>query len=43
MFERIVEVIDADRIELVTIPEVSKSGKTYVTRLMWQQIGGTKV
>jgi len=43
VFERIVEVIDADRIELVTIPEVSKSGKTYVTRLMWQQIGGTKV
>ena len=37
-FERQVNVLGPDRIELVTIPEVSKSGRTYITRLVWQRI-----
>ncbi|WP_085808924.1 lipocalin-like domain-containing protein [Sphingomonas sp. TZW2008] len=36
-FTRIVKVIDADRIVLETEPEVSKSGRTYVTVLAWQR------
>lgn len=37
-FERQVNVLGPDRIELVTIPEVSKSGRTYITRLVWQRV-----
>jgi hypothetical protein len=37
-FTRIVNVIDRDRIELETIPEVSRSGRTYVTVLTWQRV-----
>ena len=38
-FERQIEVIDDDTIRLVTIPEVSKSGRTYVTKLTWRRTG----
>ena len=37
-FERVVRVIDHDTIVLETVPEVSKSGKTYVTRLTWKRV-----
>lgn len=37
-FVRLVEPVDADTIELVTEPEVSRSGQTYVTRLMWRRV-----
>ncbi len=37
-FERKVRVIDADTIVLETIPEVSKSGKTYITCLTWRRV-----
>lgn len=37
-FERVVRVIDHDTIVLETAPEVSKSGKTYVTRLTWKRV-----
>ena len=31
-------MIDHDTIVLETVPEVSKSGKTYVTRLTWKRV-----
>lgn len=37
-FERRIEVIDDDTIVLHTIPEVSKSGRTYVTKLTWRRV-----
>ncbi len=37
-FVRRIVPVDADTIELVTEPEVSRSGKTYVTRLLWQRV-----
>ncbi|OWK30517.1 lipocalin-like domain-containing protein [Sphingomonas mucosissima] len=37
-FVRQIVPVDADTIELVTEPEVSKSGKTYVTRLRWRRV-----
>ena len=37
-FERRVRVIGPDTIVLETIPEVSKSGKTYITCLTWQRV-----
>ena len=36
-FVRHVRVVDADTIELETAPEVSKSGVTYLTRLVWRR------
>lgn len=36
-FVRTVKVVDDDTIELLTVPEVSKSGRTYVTRLLWKR------
>jgi hypothetical protein len=39
-FERIVRELGPDRIQLETIPEVSKSGKTYVSRLEWVRCPG---
>jgi|UPI00069681B4 hypothetical protein len=38
-FVRLIVPLGEDRIELVTEPEVSKSGQTYVTRLTWQRVG----
>lgn len=29
---------DADTVELVTEPETSRSGRTYVTRLLWKRV-----
>ena len=37
-FTRRIVTIDEDAIELVTEPEVSKSGATYVTRLLWKRV-----
>lgn len=37
-FVRQIVPVDDDTIELVTAPEVSKSGKTYITRLRWQRV-----
>lgn len=37
-FERKVEVIDDDTIVLLTIPETSKSGNTYITKLTWRRV-----
>lgn len=37
-FERRIRVIDQDTIVLETIPEVSKSGKTYITCLTWKRV-----
>lgn len=37
-FVRRIVVVDDDTIELVTEPEVSKSGQTYVTRLLWKRV-----
>ena len=37
-FTRRIVVVDDDTIELVTEPEVSKSGRTYVTRLLWKRV-----
>lgn len=37
-FVRLIVPVDADTIELVTEPEVSKSGQTYVTRLTWRRV-----
>ncbi len=39
-FVRLIHAIDEDHMELVTKPEVSKSGKTYVTRLAWERVKG---
>lgn len=36
-FVRRVRMVDAETIELETAPEVSKSGATYITRLVWQR------
>ncbi len=36
-FVRRIVPVDADTIELVTEAEVSKSGQTYVTRLLWKR------
>ncbi len=36
-FVRTVTVINADTIELTTAPETSKSGATYVTKLVWRR------
>ena len=36
-FVRTVSVIDESTIELTTAPEVSKSGVTYITRLVWRK------
>ncbi len=36
-FVRTVSVIDENTIELTTAPEVSKSGVTYITRLIWRK------
>jgi hypothetical protein len=36
-FVRQIVPVDDDTIELVTQPEVSKSGRTYVTRLVWKR------
>lgn len=38
-FERRIEVLDDDTIVLHTIPEVSKTGHTYVTKLTWHRVG----
>lgn len=37
-FVRRIVPIDADTIELVTEPEVSKSGRSYVTKLVWKRV-----
>ena len=37
-FVRTVNVISDTRIELVTAPETSKSGRVYVTRLIWDRV-----
>lgn len=37
-FVRRIVPVDADTIELVTEPEVSRSGRTYVTRLLWRRV-----
>jgi hypothetical protein len=37
-FVRRIVPLDDDTIELVTEPEVSKSGRTYVTRLRWKRV-----
>ncbi len=37
-FTRRILAVDDNTIELVTEPEVSKSGQTYVTRLMWKRV-----
>jgi hypothetical protein len=37
-FTRRIVAMDDDTIELVTEPEVSKSGQTYVTRLLWKRV-----
>ena len=36
-FVRTITVIDDNTIELTTAPEVSKSGVTYVTKLVWRK------
>ena len=41
-FERRIRVIDADTIVLETIPEVSRSGKTYITCLTWRRVSATQ-
>jgi hypothetical protein len=38
-FVRRLTVLDDDRIELLTAPEVSTSGRTHVSRLVWQRCG----
>ncbi|WBH15882.1 lipocalin-like domain-containing protein [Sphingomonas radiodurans] len=38
-FTRQIVAVDDDTVELVTKPEVSKSGRTYVTRLLWKRVG----
>jgi hypothetical protein len=40
-FVRLIVPVDDDTIELVTEPEVSKSGQTYVTRLLWKRVAAT--
>ena len=40
VFSRTVRWISDDTIELTTEPETSKSGKVYVTKLIWQRVGG---
>ncbi len=40
-FVRRIVPIAPDTIQLVTEPEVSKSGRTYVTRLEWQRVTAT--
>ena len=40
-FERVVRVIDHDTIVLETVPEVSKSGKTYITSLTWKRVAAS--
>lgn len=37
-FVRRIVPLDADTVELVTEPEVSRSGHTYVTRLLWRRL-----
>lgn len=37
-FVRTVNVISDTRIELVTAPETSKSGRVYITRLIWDRV-----
>ncbi len=37
-FIRRIVPVDADTIELITEPETSKSGQTYITRLMWKRV-----
>lgn len=37
-FVRRIVPVDADTIELVTEPEVSRSGQTYITRLAWKRV-----
>ncbi len=39
VFERTVDVIDADTIALLTAPETTRSGTVYVTRLVWRRVG----
>ncbi|SEJ43185.1 Lipocalin-like domain-containing protein [Sphingomonas sp. OV641] len=41
-FVRLIVPVDDDTIELVTEPEVSKSGQTYVTRLRWKRVPAGK-
>lgn len=41
-FVRRIVTVDDDTIELVTEPEVSKSGRTYVTRLLWKRVAATR-
>jgi hypothetical protein len=36
-FVRTVKMLDENTIELLTVPEMSKSGRTYVTRLVWKR------
>jgi hypothetical protein len=38
-FVRTIEPIDATTIALLTLPEVSRSGRRYVTRLVWRRVG----
>ena len=37
-FVRTVNVMSDTRIELITAPETSKSGRVYVTRLIWDRV-----
>ena len=37
-FVRQIVAVDDDTVELVTEPELSKSGRTYVTRLLWKRV-----
>lgn len=37
-FVRQIVPVDADTMALVTEPEVSKSGQTYITRLVWKRV-----
>lgn len=41
-FTRRIVAVDDDTIELVTEPEVSKSGQTYITRLLWKRVAAAR-
>lgn len=42
-FVRTVVPVSADRMELVTAAETSRSGRVYVTRLTWERVSGEQV